>query len=303
MDWIDGIQNALNYIEANLTEEIDCDRAAREAASSGYHFQRVFSILTGMTLGEYIRNRRLTLAGAELASGRIRVIDAALKYGYESPDSFAKAFKRFHGVLPSQAGGASLRSFSPLKISVKLEGASMMTYKIEEKPELILTGFKRRFTGSPEDDKRREQEYNFHVSTRVMQYVLAYMASDLETGINVITNIGDDGYDFYITADVNEDCRENWYNDLNDDEFASRYEFFTVPADLYMVCETDRAVIPSKFLPDLRRRAVAEWLPSSGYELDARPEITVDHWFYDPKDLRRMEDRYIELWLPIVKKA
>ena len=126
MDWIDGIQRALDYIEANLTEEIDYDRAAREAASSSFHFQRVFSILCGYTLGEYIRNRRLALAGAELAAGRIRVIDAALKYGYDSPDSFAKAFKRFHGVLPSEAKGASLRSFSPLRIKLSLEGASMM---------------------------------------------------------------------------------------------------------------------------------------------------------------------------------
>ncbi|MBP3667282.1 MAG: helix-turn-helix domain-containing protein, partial [Clostridia bacterium] len=98
MDWITGMQKAIDYIEAHLTEEIDYERVAAESFSSSYHFQRVFSILCGYTLGEYIRLRRLTLAGAELAGGGVRVIDIAMKYGYDSPDSFAKAFQRFHGI-------------------------------------------------------------------------------------------------------------------------------------------------------------------------------------------------------------
>ena len=118
MDWITGMQKAIDYIEAHLDDEIDYDRVAKESLSSSYHFQRVFGILCGYTLGEYIRNRRLTLAGAELASDRARVIDVALKYGYDSPDSFAKAFRAFHGITPSQArgNGSMLRSFSRLPI-------------------------------------------------------------------------------------------------------------------------------------------------------------------------------------------
>ncbi|MBO5411225.1 MAG: helix-turn-helix transcriptional regulator, partial [Clostridia bacterium] len=103
MDWIVGIQRAINYIEDNLTETIDYEEVAKQCYSSSYHFQRVFSILCGYTVGEYIRNRRLTLAGKELATTNAKVIDVALKYGYESPDSFAKAFQKFHGILPSQA--------------------------------------------------------------------------------------------------------------------------------------------------------------------------------------------------------
>ena len=103
MDWISGIQNAINYIEAHLTEPISYDAIAAQSFSSSYHFQRIFSILCGYTLGEYIRNRRLSLAGIELAAGDAKVIDIALKYGYESPDSFAKAFQKFHGILPSEA--------------------------------------------------------------------------------------------------------------------------------------------------------------------------------------------------------
>ena len=146
MDWIYGIQRALDYVEEHLTEEIDYETVAAQSFSSSYHFQRVFSILCGFTLGEYIRNRRLSLAGAELAAGGVKVIDIALKYGYESPDSFAKAFQKFHGIPPSAArNGGLLQNFSRLVLKISLEGGSAMKYRIEEKPEMILTGYKRHF--------------------------------------------------------------------------------------------------------------------------------------------------------------
>lgn len=98
MDWLTGIQNAINYIEEHLTEEIDYEEVAKEAACSNFYFQRIFGILCGISLGDYIRNRRLTLAGDELSASDDKVIDIALKYGYESPESFTRAFARFHGV-------------------------------------------------------------------------------------------------------------------------------------------------------------------------------------------------------------
>ena len=300
MDWIEGIERALGYVEENLTGEIDYEKAAREAFSSSYHFQRVFGILTGMTLGEYIRNRRLALAGAELASGDVKVIDAALKYGYESPDSFAKAFKKFHGVLPSEARGAALRSFSPLRIKLTLEGASMMNYKIEDKPELILTGFKRRFEGTPAEP--REQDYNLWITTRVNQYVLSGLAADRETCWELIKNQRDDGYDFYIAWELTAFDRENWDDILNDPDFAARYEHVTVPAGLYLVVETERCMYPSEQYENLRRRVVNDWLPSSGYELDDRPELKKIHWFYRDGDEGYNSGRYTELWLPVVRK-
>ena len=151
MDWITGIQNAIDYIENHLTETIDYDIVAKQSFSSTYHFQRIFSILCGFTVGEYIRNRRLSLAGSELATSDIKVIDVAMKYGYESPDSFAKAFQKFHGVTPSAARmkGSKLRSFSRLILKISLEGGKLMNYRIEEKPEMILTGYKKHFAGVP----------------------------------------------------------------------------------------------------------------------------------------------------------
>ena len=108
MGWVMGMQRAIDYVEAHITEELDYDEIARQSYSTAYHFQRMFGLLCGYTLGEYIRNRRLTLAGGELASGDVKVIDTALKYGYDSPDSFARAFTRFHGASrpPRRAGRA-----------------------------------------------------------------------------------------------------------------------------------------------------------------------------------------------------
>ena len=135
MDWICGLQKAIDYIENHLTEKIDYEAVAKQGYSSSYHFQRVFGILCGVTMGEYIRNRRLSLAGSELAATDAKVIDVALKYGYESPDSFTKAFKQFHGITPSEAkkDGSNLKAFSRMSVKITLSGGSVMNYKIVEK--------------------------------------------------------------------------------------------------------------------------------------------------------------------------
>ena len=174
MNWITGLQKAIDYIEDHLLEDLEYDEIAAQCFSSGYHFQRVFSILCGYTVCEYVRSRRLSLAATELASTDIKVIDAALKYGYESPDSFAKAFQRFHGVLPSQVKGGScrLRSFSRLVLNFSMEGGKEMNYRIETKPEMILTGYRVHFTGAPYGPERERQEEQLFVTTRGKQWFL-----------------------------------------------------------------------------------------------------------------------------------
>ena len=271
------------------------EEIARTGFSFSYHFQRVFSILCGYTLGEYIRSRRLTLAGMELAADKIRVIDAAVKYRYESPDSFAKAFARFHGITPSAARepGARLRSFARLSIRISLEGGSSMDYRIEEKPEMVLTGYKRFFTGSPAE--RDAQEEAFYVTTRLNQYALKGLAGDPVTSYGVMTNFREEGYDFYIAAKLQEWEREHLEEELGNAEDAARFENIAIPAHTYVVCETERCKYPTMIFPQLRRRIVEEWLPSSGYVLAEAPEISVTHWFRNPDS----EKRYIELWLPV----
>lgn len=133
MEWISGIQRAIDYIEEHLTDEIDFEAAAREAYSSSFHFQRVFSILCGITLGDYVRMRRLALAASDIVNTDEKVIEIAMKYGYDSPESFTRAFTRFHGVTPSEAKrGAVVKSFSRLSVKLTLTGGTTMDYRIEK---------------------------------------------------------------------------------------------------------------------------------------------------------------------------
>ena len=131
MNWTEGIQSAIDYIEDNITEELDYSEIAARSACSAFYFQRIFGALCGMTLGEYIRSRRLTLAGSDIVSTDEKVIDIALKYGYSSPDSFTRAFASFHGVTPSEARQkpAELRSFSRLRVQIILKGGNSMNYR------------------------------------------------------------------------------------------------------------------------------------------------------------------------------
>lgn len=302
MDWITGMQKAIDYIESHLTEEIDYDKAAAQCYSSPYHFQRVFGILCGYTLGEYIRNRRLSLAGAELAASDAKVIDIALKYGYDSPDSFAKAFQKFHGVLPSQArnGGSNLRSFSRFVLKFTLEGGITMNYRIEEKPEMIFTGFKRRFSGVP--GNRFNQSNEFYITTRVNQYLLAGISGERDTSYAIVTNIDDSGYDFYYAKPLDEWWTENFAKGLGYDEKAKEFEKIVVPKQLYVVCETERMRYPVTEVDKLYQQIISEWLPSSDYQLVNAPGISVMHWYYKNGDDEVNQSRYIEVWIPIEKR-
>ena len=298
MDWIIGLQKAIDYIEDNLTETIDYEMVAAQSFSSSYHFQRVFSILCGFTIGEYIRNRRLSLAGMELAKSDAKVIDVALKYGYESPDSFARAFQKFHGILPSQArnDGSNLKSFSRLVLKFSLKGGIIMNYRIEEKPEIILTGYKRHFVGVP--GEREDQEKEMYVKTRALQYILQALSGNLEMNYDVITNIDDEGYDFYIASQLTKYCRNNLNKDgVLGEEFAKNFENITIPKCTYAVFETEKCSYPTTVFLDLRKRIATEWLPNSGYQLANAPELVVTHWYRGNKS----NQRYRELWVPITK--
>lgn len=127
------LQQAICYMEQHLLEDINYEDVAKSIYMSSYNFHRTFSIMAGMTANEYIRSRRLSLAGQELQQTDISVIDAAYKYGYDTPESFSKAFSRFHGVSPRQAKrkGAILHLFNPLVIKIIVKGGSIMNYRIE----------------------------------------------------------------------------------------------------------------------------------------------------------------------------
>lgn len=295
MDWIIGMQNAIDYIEEHLTESIDYEVVAAQSFSSSYHFQRVFSILCGFTLGEYIRNRRLSLAGQELASSDVKVIDVALKYGYESPDGFAKAFQKFHGILPSEARaqGGNLKSFSRLVLKISLEGGSVMNYRIEEKPEIVLTGYTTHFIGSPSDRYNQQHDFMVKGETRFIRYALQGMAKDCTVEYSVISNINDEGYDFTIGTVIPQYFNEHLKETVGE-ENADRLSIIRVPARKYLVIETERSIFAMDEHLKMRKQAVPKWLENSDYQLADAPEIAVFHADSNDKD-----NSYVELWLPI----
>jgi len=148
MAWVESLQKAIDYIEAHLLDDMTIEQIAQQANSSQFHFQRTFSILTDITVGEYIRRRRLTLAAQELIRTTEKIIDLALKYGYDSPEAFSKAFRRQHGITPTEArkNMGKLKSYNRLVIQVSLKGAEPMRYKIVEKESFQVVGVKESFS-------------------------------------------------------------------------------------------------------------------------------------------------------------
>lgn len=132
MDLLKNMNSAIKFIEKNLTNDIDFKEVARLAYCSEYHFKRMFSFLAGITLSEYIRRRRLTLAAFELKGNNIKVIDIAIKYRYSSSDSFARAFQHLHSITPSEArnNGHSLKAYPPMSFQLSIKGGREMNYRI-----------------------------------------------------------------------------------------------------------------------------------------------------------------------------
>jgi AraC family transcriptional regulator len=280
MDWIQGIQNAVHYIEDNITEELDYNEIAKQAYVSSFHFQRAFGILCGFTLGDYIRNRRLALAGMELLSGSVKVIDVAIKYGYDSPDSFTKAFSRFHGISPSYARrkGANLKSFAPLKIKLKLEGGYSMDYRIEAKEAFMVIGAAREFNSDtsyleiPKFWSEHFQSgggeficgmfgicYGHDSNSNVFNYMIADRCVD-----------GKEAHDGFVTMDI--------------------------PAKTWVVFPI-KGAMPNA-LQEVNSKIWSEWLPNCReYEMDGNINIEM----YSDGDTNS-PDYYSEIWIPVKRK-
>lgn len=276
--WTEGIQSAVQYIEDNLTEELRIEDIAARAYVSAFHFQRIFSVLCGFTVGEYIRNRRLTLAAQELSLSDARVIDIAVKYGYDSQDSFSRAFSRFHGISPTAAKerGARLRSFAPLKIKLTLEGGNMIEYRIVEKDAFTIMGRSRRFCAdtSYEEIPKFWQE---HFSTGGGDIIKGMFGACLDG----------DGKDFeYLIAD----CYMPW------NEVPEGCMTRVIPAGTWAVFPC-RGPHP-KALQDVNTAIWSEWLPSCReYRLAGNYNLEVYLAPPDPDP----EATYSEIWVPVEK--
>ena len=272
----EAIQKTLAYIEANLTEKLDIRDIAKQAALSPYYFQRIFSALCGVGVGEYIRCRRLALAGEELSRTNARVIDIAAKYGYDSPDSFARAFQRFHGVTPSGArkNGAMLRAFAPVEIQNKTE-VHTMEYRIEEKATFTVVGVSRRF--HPETSYQKIPEFWAEMIAQP-GFPLMGMYGICWDGDNA-----DSEFDYWIA-----------------DPYDSGQEIPTGCSTLEIPGGT-WAVFPCKMktLQDTNTRMWKEWLPNSReYRLSGCYNIE----FYFPICEEDPGESAVELWLPVTRK-
>lgn len=148
MDWLQVMETAIDYLENHLLERDLLKKVAKEVYVSPLYLQKGFELMTGYTMGRYVRGRRLYLAALELVSKEEKVIDIALKYGYETPESFTKAFSRFHGATPTEVRQDTrrIKAFLPLKIKITMQGGDNMNYSIESMEGFQVVGFQKEFS-------------------------------------------------------------------------------------------------------------------------------------------------------------
>ncbi|MEH7482970.1 AraC family transcriptional regulator [Neobacillus drentensis] len=290
MDLLKNMNGAIKYIEENLTNDIDFKEAARLAFCSEYHYKRMFSFLAGISLSEYIRRRRLTLAAFELKDSKVKVIDIAMKYGYNSSDSFARAFQNLHGITPSEArnNGHSLKAYPRMTFQLSIKGGSEMNYRIEEKEAFRIVGIKKRvpiiFNGVNPEIASMWKSLDSETINKLKMLSNVDPMGLLSASTNFSEGRMDEKgeLDHYIGVATTKECPDNLTQ-------------LEVPASSWAVFESV-GPFPDT-LQDIWGRIYSEWFPSSNYEQKEGPEIL---WNAD-KDVTSPTFKS-EIWIPILKK-
>ncbi|MEC5273420.1 AraC family transcriptional regulator [Caldifermentibacillus hisashii] len=290
MDSLNRMNKALAYIEEHLTEDIDYREVAKIAHCSEYHFKRMFSFLSGIGLSEYIRRRRLTLAALDLKDTNLRIIDVAVKYGYDSADSFSRAFHSIHGILPSEARGenAQVKAFPRMTFQLSIKGGCEMNYRIVEKGPFKVVGFKKRvpivFEGvNPEIAKMTE-----------------LLTPEVVKQLKALSNVEPTGI---ISASVNfsegrmeeKGMLDHYIGVATSSDKIGKFDVLKVEAGTWAVFESIGPF--PETLQNVWGRIYSEWFPSSGYEAVEGPEIL---WNESP-DTGNPKYRS-EIWIPVKKK-
>lgn len=278
MDILKNLNQVADYIEANLKDKIDPERIAVIACTPSGSFMRFFSYMTGMSLKEYIRARRLSQAGLELREFDGRIIDLALSYGYDSADAFTRAFIRQHGITPTQARdpASTLRIYPPVSFHIMIKGAKPMNFRIIETKALTMHGFSKAFTGVAGD--RFDQEH--------------IMWADEHDGIRLKLSDQVPGIWYGLW-----DQGTYWIARPEEEDHAEDAAACTLPAGTYAVFTSGCGNHAGTELPRLRELIFGSWLPTSGYRQTKDLELEIYHLF--PKDQRNK--RYYELWIPVEK--
>lgn len=280
MEWVDGLNRTISYIEEHLTDEIDYEALARLACCSVYHYQRMFACMAGVPLSEYIRRRRMSLAAVDLRAGE-KVLDVGLKYGYQSPTAFNRAFQSVHGIAPSavRESGAAVKSYPPLRFTIIVKGAEEMEYRIEQREAFRVVGI-----SAPLDT---DLEKNFAVVPQLWGRAasdgtiprLAGMMDGQPMGLLGVSACGEgEAWRYWIAVASGQPAGE--------------FEAYTVPAATWAVFPGEGTNVS---LQELERRIITEWLPTSGYEYGSAPDIEA-YLNPDPNNAQ------YEVWIPVVKK-
>lgn len=287
MNMLNHLNGALLYIEQNLEYDIDEQEIAKRACCSIYHFKRMFSFLAGIPLQEYIRRRRLTLAAINLQDSTVKVIDIAIKYGYNSPDAFTRAFQGLHGMTPTEARSntRSLKAYPPMTFRLSIGGNEPMKFRIVKKEAFQVIGIKNRVQAVKEGEHPGvEQVWQ---STEEAAYKRLKSLSNQEPHGILHIDVGDTGrnnpeYDYYMGVATTEPC-------------PSEFTSLLVPALTWVVFEVSIPWSPEKW-----QQIYGEWFPTSGYEQVEGPKIQVG------PDIQVGEkqvytEQEVELWIPIGK--
>ncbi|MFD1957290.1 GyrI-like domain-containing protein [Paenibacillus thailandensis] len=268
MDWLERMNGAIGYIEDHLLEEIDYAEAAKIACCSVHHFQRMFSFITEVPLSEYVRRRRLTLAAFDLQSAEAKVIDISLKYGYDSPEAFARAFQNLHGVTPSAVRQAQVRlkAYPRMAITLNIKGAIELNYRIERLESFSTVGFKERVHMDEAFEQIPGIWDNAHRNGRIDQLIKLLWEPEQRGPRGILGICADggfgtkDGFDYYLAI-------------ASDTALPEGMERLNVPEGTWAVFETSEDMD----VQGIWKRLYTEWLPTSGYELADIPGIECYH--------------------------
>lgn len=291
MGWIAGLQRAIDYVEAHLTEEIDYEAVAKEACSSVFHFQRVFSAVCGFTLGDYIRMRRLSLAASDLAGTKDKVIDIALRYGYDTPESFTRAFTRFHGITPTQVRrGGNVKSFSRLSVKLILTGGSTMDYRMEKLDAFQVICRRKTVEKSAEDGPAEGISEFWDECTQdgTIQKLVSRIPKEsrLKGLLGICYSESTEGLKFPYGIGVEYDGRI----------VEEGLEIVEIPAHTYAVF-TSRGKMPEAFV-ETYKKIVTEFFPQND-RYEYVPEIELEVY---PSDMVEDPDYVCEIWVAVKEK-
>lgn len=282
MVWVESLQAAIDYMEDHLLDDLSIERIAQEANFSVFHFQRTFAILTDISVGEYLRRRRLTLAAYELTSSDTKIIDLAYKYGYETPEAFSKAFKRQHGVAPSEARKytGKLKSYNRLAVQVSLKGAEPMQVKIVERGRFQVVGMKQKFSLVNEENlagipKMWDKVNGEGIDDRLFKL----NNGPIEGVVGACVERDSESIDYWIgTA----------YEGSAPDGLSS----LEIPATKWAIFEVHGSMPDA--MQNVWKQIFSEWFPSSGYKHAGTAELEI----YSDED-PSSPDLYSEIWIPV----